>query len=290
MTMNIPLDYYRTFYYVAKYGSLTKAANALHANQPNVTRTMNKLEQNLSCRLMIRSNRGIVLTAEGRKLFAHVDRAMRQFDDAQKELNGDMQLEQGIITIGASETALNLLLLDVLKQFHYDYPHISLRILNHANPLALRSVEDGEADFAVLTTPHRKHPGFVSVPLLSYQEILVGGKSFTALSFQSLSLHDLESYSMISMSRETLSYQFHGAICLPVMALCTILIRKWQQQTRFCRWSNMNLALLFCQRSWQEKILPMAALCSFICRKKFHAVRLPLCMTAIDRSVRPPGD
>lgn len=208
--MNIPLDYYRTFYYVAKYGSLTKAANALHANQPNVTRTMNKLEQNLSCRLMIRSNRGIVLTAEGRKLFAHVDRAMRQFDDAQKELNGDMQLEQGIITIGASETALNLLLLDVLKQFHYDYPHISLRILNHANPLALRSVEDGEADFAVLTTPHRKHPGFVSVPLLSYQEILVGGKSFTALSFQSLSLHDLESYSMISMSRETLSYQFHS--------------------------------------------------------------------------------
>lgn len=208
--MNIPLDYYRTFYYVARYGSLTKAAAVLHANQPNVTRTINKLEQGLSCRLMVRSNRGIVLTAEGKKLYVHVERAMRQFNDAQEELSADLMLEQGSITIGASETALNLLLLNTLKQFHYDYPHIRLHILNHANPLAMHAVEDGEADFSVVTTPHRRHAGLLSIPLTSYQEILVGGKSFTALSFQSLSLHDLESYSMISMSRETMSYQFHS--------------------------------------------------------------------------------
>lgn len=210
--MNIPLDYYRTFYYVARYGSLTRAATVLHANQPNVTRTINKLEQSLACRLMIRSNRGIVLTPEGRKLFTHVERAMRQLNDAERELNSDLQLEQGSITIGASETALNLLLLDTLKQFHYDYPHISLRILNHANPMALRAVEDGEADFAVVTTPYRHHAGLVSMPLISYEEILVGGKSFTALSFQALRLHDLENYSMISMARETMSYQFHSEV------------------------------------------------------------------------------
>ncbi|WP_312615325.1 LysR family transcriptional regulator [Oscillibacter sp.] len=42
-----------------------QAAKALMSSQPNVTRCMNNLEEELSCRLMIRSNRGIVLTTEG---------------------------------------------------------------------------------------------------------------------------------------------------------------------------------------------------------------------------------
>ena len=38
--MNSNFEYYRIFYYVAKYGNLTKAASALQTSQPAVTRTM----------------------------------------------------------------------------------------------------------------------------------------------------------------------------------------------------------------------------------------------------------
>lgn len=38
--MQISYDYYRTFYYVAKLQSFTKAALALGGNQPNITRTI----------------------------------------------------------------------------------------------------------------------------------------------------------------------------------------------------------------------------------------------------------
>ena len=52
----VPYDYYRIFYYVAKYRSFTQAAAALHGSQPNITRTINLLEQELGCRQIGRAS------------------------------------------------------------------------------------------------------------------------------------------------------------------------------------------------------------------------------------------
>ena len=61
-----------------RYKSFTKAARALHNNQPNITRCMNNLEQELKCTLFLRSNKGIALTPEGRQLYEHVALAFEQ--------------------------------------------------------------------------------------------------------------------------------------------------------------------------------------------------------------------
>lgn len=42
--MNVNYEYYRLFYYVCKYHSITRAANVLRMSQPNVTRALNRLE------------------------------------------------------------------------------------------------------------------------------------------------------------------------------------------------------------------------------------------------------
>ena len=47
--MNVNFEYYRIFYYVAKYGNFTKAAHALDNSQPNITRAMNCLEAENGC-------------------------------------------------------------------------------------------------------------------------------------------------------------------------------------------------------------------------------------------------
>ena len=60
--MDISYDYYRIFYYVAKYKSFTGAAEALLNSQPNITRTMKKLEKELGCTLFVRQRHGIALT------------------------------------------------------------------------------------------------------------------------------------------------------------------------------------------------------------------------------------
>ena len=83
--MAVPYDYYRIFYYVAQHKSFTKAAEALGNNQPNITRCMNNLEQELGCKLFVRSHRGVSLTPEGeRALFAEYERICRQASDMER--------------------------------------------------------------------------------------------------------------------------------------------------------------------------------------------------------------
>ena len=53
--MDVNFEYYKVFYYVAKYKNFTKAAHALGSGQPNVTRAMNCLEQQTHCTLFIRT-------------------------------------------------------------------------------------------------------------------------------------------------------------------------------------------------------------------------------------------
>jgi len=62
--MDISYDYYRTFYYVAKYKSFTGAAEALLNSQPNITRTMKKLEKEL-IRLADQRQLNVIFTTGG---------------------------------------------------------------------------------------------------------------------------------------------------------------------------------------------------------------------------------
>ena len=151
--MEVTYDYYRIFYYAAKYKSFSQAATILMSNQPNVTRAIHNLESQLGCRLFIRSNRGAELTPEGERLYSHVAIAYDHLHAAELELENEKKLEQGTVTIGVSEIALHLLLLPVLGEFRRKYPKIRLRISSYTAPQAIQTVRNGLSDFAVASTP-----------------------------------------------------------------------------------------------------------------------------------------
>ena len=106
------LDYYRIFYYVAKYKSFSKAAEILMSNQPNITHFMNNLENQLGCRLFIRSRHGVTLTPEGEMLYRYVAPACERILRGEEELGLSLGLHGGAVSVGATETALHCLLLD----------------------------------------------------------------------------------------------------------------------------------------------------------------------------------
>ena len=60
--MSVSYEYYKVFYYVARYQSISKAAKVLCNSQPNITRTIRKLEAELGCELFHRTPRGVTLT------------------------------------------------------------------------------------------------------------------------------------------------------------------------------------------------------------------------------------
>ena len=93
--MNTNYEYYRIFYYVAKYGNLTKAAATLQTSQPAVTRTIHKLEDDLGCRLFIRSKSGMELTSEGQTFFEYVSAGCAQFFKGEQKLTNLLSLDEG---------------------------------------------------------------------------------------------------------------------------------------------------------------------------------------------------
>ena len=74
--MNVNFEYYKIFYYVAQYENFTLAAEKLYANQPNLTRTIKKLEQSLGVSLFAKRGRNVCLTPEGKELYERISAAM----------------------------------------------------------------------------------------------------------------------------------------------------------------------------------------------------------------------
>ena len=58
-----------SFYTAVKYNSISKAAAALHLTQPGLSLQLKNLENEMGAKLLIRSNKGISLTEEGKVVY-----------------------------------------------------------------------------------------------------------------------------------------------------------------------------------------------------------------------------
>ena len=210
ITMNISYDYYRIFYHVAACKSITQAAKVLFMGQPNVTRAMKLLEQELGCTLFLRSNRGITLTPEGELLLSHVTPAVEHIESAQRELTLERELQQGSVSIGASEVALRCLLLPVLKRFREAYPGIRIRVSNHSTPQAVQALQEGLVDLAVVTTPVELPKEMELTLLKQIREIPICAGTYAAAFHGPVSLAELARFPLISLGGETMTHRLYA--------------------------------------------------------------------------------
>ena len=150
--MDLNFEYYKVFYYVSKYGSLTRAANVLMTSQPAVTRTIHNLESELGCRLFIRSKKGVELTPEGRVFYEYISAACAQIFKGENELASMVGLENGTICISATETALHCCLFQAVEQFTKEYPEVRFKLLNNSTAASIQALKTGKADLAVVSS------------------------------------------------------------------------------------------------------------------------------------------
>lgn len=207
--MDINFEYYKTFYYVAKYKNITRAAAAMGSNQPNVTRIMKLLEDGLKCKLFMREARGITLTEEGERLYAHVEIAFNQLQKAQEEIGTQILEGTGTVEIGATESALHLFLLNALREYREACPKVRIKIHNHTTPDILRSLAYGKLDFAVITTPFEISGQLAYRKLISFQEILVGGSQYQKLGAGRWNLEELKEYPWVGIGTGTATTELY---------------------------------------------------------------------------------
>ena len=154
--MNVDLELYRVFYMVAKNKHMTKASEELHISQPAISQSIKKLEDQLGGTLFLRSNKGMELTKEGEMFFEYVKGALELIHNAENEFTSFKDLSKGEIKIGCSTTLTKLILMDVLKEFHKDYPNISINITNDLTNNLINDLKVGKLDFVIFNESNIK--------------------------------------------------------------------------------------------------------------------------------------
>ena len=221
-------EYYKAFYYVAKYENLTKAASVLKTSQPAVTRTIHNLENDLGCRLFTRSKKGMTLTPEGYTFYKYIAAGCAQFFKGENDLSNLISLENGTIYISATETALHCYLFEAMGEFNQKYPNVHFKVLNNSTTESINAVKEGKVDLAFVSTAFPVEKPLKRKILQNYQEILIGGSRYRELQGRKVSVKELSTYPWISLTAEALTRTFlneyfekHGLRFSPDMELAT---------------------------------------------------------------------
>lgn len=210
--MDISFDYYKIFYEVAKCKSITLAAHKLCLTQPTVSKYIQNLEQGMGCKLFVRSQKGVILTAEGTLLFRQVGRACQQMEQAKETLQEYVNGQSGVVNIGASELTMRYFLLPYLERFQHQFPNVAIRIHAYSTPVSVSALSAGNIDFSLVITPIEEAEDFLVTPVADFQDIVIGGSRFTSLQDQMLSLEELLKYPLVCMEKGTTTRKFWDSI------------------------------------------------------------------------------
>lgn len=210
--MNINLEYYKIFYYVAKLEGITSAAEELAISQPAVSQAVKQLETMLGTALFVRTGRGVHLTPAGEMLYSYVKRGYEYIRLGEDKLKEMLNLESGEIRIGASDMTLRFYLLNYLQHFHEEFPKVKLTVTNGPTPETLRYLQEGRIDFGVVTRPFEERADLATKPVRSIQDIFVAGGKFSHLKDKKLSFRDLESLPVICLEKNTSTRRYMDGV------------------------------------------------------------------------------
>ena len=197
------LEYFKVFYYTAKFGSVTKAAGELAISQPAVSQSLKQLEKSLGAELFERAARGVRLTAEGQQLFVYVEKGYEQIELGVEKIRQMQNLELGEVHIGASDMTLQFYLLPYLERFHEKYPDIKVIVTNAPTPETLQLLRNGKIDFGVVSTPFMQSEDILSTQVREIEDVFVAGRRFISYKNKMLDFQNLEELPMIFLEKNT---------------------------------------------------------------------------------------
>lgn len=145
------LDQLRYFLRVAERLTFTRAAEELGISQPALSRSIQKLEEELGQPVFERKTRSVSLTEAGALLQARAHQVLSIIEDTKAEITDDGQ--SGRVRVGGIPTIAPYFLPEVLRQFSKEFPKATLIVQENTTDALLKSCTQGEIDLAILALP-----------------------------------------------------------------------------------------------------------------------------------------
>ena len=171
--MDLNALYY--FLVIAEEQHITRAAERLHMAQPNLTRIMRKLEEDLGFTLFNRSNkRRFALTPAGETFLQQIIPILKQYEEALQVAKRVAQGKGGKLVIGYTALAMFSGELPALLQRYQRSPEVELLprdISAVSRQMVLNMLRDGRLDVAFL--PHGSEEPGLACELISTTSLVV---------------------------------------------------------------------------------------------------------------------
>ncbi|HEY4177483.1 MAG TPA: LysR family transcriptional regulator [Kofleriaceae bacterium] len=134
---------------VVEHASFSAAGRVFSLSPSAVSRAIDRIEERLGVRLLLRSTRALTLTAEGQAYLQMARRILTDLDDAEQQI-ADQGAPRGRLRISAALSHGRLCVVPLLGEFTTLFPHI-LVDLSLSDQLV--DVAGGQADVAIRFGP-----------------------------------------------------------------------------------------------------------------------------------------
>jgi DNA-binding transcriptional LysR family regulator len=201
------IDSLLAFVTVYKERSFSKAAERLSLTQPAITKRIQGLERQLSCKLIERLQRDLLLTEAGEALYPHALSILHEIDNAKHAIKNLSHNVEGELRIVASHhIGLHRLPL-ILKEFSKRYPEVDLKLNFLDSESAYPILGDNQADIAFITIPDQLSDDYICH--LSWDDPMsfICSQHHELASLTSVTPPDLAKHNAILPSRSTLTYR-----------------------------------------------------------------------------------
>lgn len=206
--MEINLELYKVFYYVASSLSFSEASRQLYISQSAVSQSIKQLEQKLGHSLFVRSTKKVQLTPEGEMLLQHVKPAIRMLKDGEELFTGNhAPLEQ--IRIAASDTICRYYLIDYFRRFHQEYPNVRIKVTNSTSIGCIELLDSGQADLVVCNAPNNwLRPQMRTKVILDFEDIFVANPLFFREKAIPQTLEELQKHPLLMLSARSTTSEY----------------------------------------------------------------------------------
>ena len=147
-SVRLDVESLRVFAEVVTQRGFTAAATSLGMTQPAVSKKIQRLEERLGVKLLLRSGQSITVTAHGRDLLGHAREIVAAHDRAVDHIRRS-ELE-GKVRVGCNEEVAASGLANVVSQFRRSHPDIDLAIRVHDSAYVAEWLDDGDIDIALI--------------------------------------------------------------------------------------------------------------------------------------------
>ena len=140
----------RYYLAVCEYGTMSRAAEALHVTQPALSRQIAALERELNCELFERRSHSIVPTEKGLYLRRRAQEIVGLTDQTTADFSHDDEIVAGDIHIGAGESVAMRQIAHHIARFRASYPHVRFHLHSAIATDLIERLEHGLDDLVVL--------------------------------------------------------------------------------------------------------------------------------------------